>query len=306
MKIYSYVTLLLLILPHIANAQSGNTGIGTSLPGSKLTVNGSVGFAYNSTTATTYTMLANDYYVVWNGTANGTITLPGSIAGSGNYKGRLYEIKNTTTGFTLIVAGNGTEKIDDVGGTGVATIAVAPGDGLLLVSNGNTSGTTWEVVSYHSSIPGKKGLFVKSAGTQVINGAATISDWTVVASDFGSAWNGSVFTVPAGMQGWYSISAAFQTDVGGGGSFRTPFQHVQIMVNGVNVATGTASVQVTGGTVNSNAPGSGSALASITYYLNAGDQLSITGNHLTYTVPGNISTTIDADPVRTYLSIFKQ
>jgi hypothetical protein len=304
MKIYSYVTLLLLILPHIANAQSGNTGIGTSLPGSKLTVNGSVGFAYSSTTATTYTMLADDYYLVWNGAANGTITLPAAIAGSSNYKGRLYVIKNTTTGFTLSVAGNGTEKIDDVGATGVGTIALAPGDGLLLVSNGNTSGTTWEVVSYHSSIPSKKGLFVRSAGTQVINGAATITDWTVVASDFGSAWNGSVFTVPAGMQGWYTISAAFSTDIGS--SFRTPTQHVQIMINGVNVATGTASVQVTGGTVNSDAPGSGSAVASITYYLNAGNQVSITGNHISYNVPGDISTAIDADPVRTYLSIFKQ
>lgn len=290
----------------VIHAQTGNTGFGTSSPGSKLTVNGSVGFAYNSTTATTYSMLASDYYLVWNGTANGTITLPAAIAGSGNYKGRLYHIKNTTTGFTLSVAGNGAETIDDAGAVGVATIAIAPGDGILLVSNGNTSGITWEVVSYHNSIPKARGLFVKSASTQIINGAAVITDWSAVTNDFGSAWNGSVFTVPAGLQGWYTISTAFQTNIGGGATARTPFQHVQIMVNGTSVVIGSASVHVAGGTVNGEAPGSGNAAASITYYLNAGDQVSVVGSHLTYAVPANTSISMDADPLRTYLSIFKQ
>jgi hypothetical protein len=186
----------------------------------------------------------------------------------------------------------------------------------ILVYNTATAGTSPDNVSpgiYYNDgsrwiryVPAPQGLFARSAGTQVINGAATITDWNVVANDFGSAWSGSIFTVPAGMQGWYSISTAFYTDLGGGGGFRTPIQHVQIMINGISVVVGTAAVQVTGGTVNSDAPGTGSAVASITYYLNAGDQVSITGNHLTYTVPGDISTTMEADPIRTYLSIFKQ
>lgn len=154
--------------------------------------------------------------------------------------------------------------------------------------------------------PTPTGLFAKSAGTQTISGSAVINDWSVTTNNFGSAWNGSVFTVPAGMQGWYSISAGFQTNVGGGGSYRTPFQHLSIRINGADVAVGTASVHVTGGVVAGDAPGSGSATASIHYYLNAGDQVSIAGSHLTYSIPGNTSVAINADPARTYLSILKQ
>lgn len=163
-----------------------------------------------------------------------------------------------------------------------------------------SDGTRW--VRY---VPAPLGLFVRSASTQVWNGAVTITDWAVVTNDFGSAWNGSVFTVPAGMQGWYTINAAFQTNADGA-TARTPFQHVHIRVNGADIAIGTGSVHVSGGTVNGNAPGSGTAVASVTYYLNAGDQVSVVGNHLTYNIPGNTSITMDAEPLHTYLSIFKQ
>lgn len=161
-------------------------------------------------------------------------------------------------------------------------------------------GTRW--VRY---VPASQGLFARSAGTQLITSSATIADWSVVKNDFGSSWNGSVFTVPAGMQGWYTISSAFQTDADGS-SARTPFQHVYIQVNGATVAMATGQVHVSGGTVNSNAPGSGTAVASITYYLNAGDQVSVIGHHLSYTVPGNVSTSTHPAPLHTYLSIFRQ
>lgn len=156
----------------------------------------------------------------------------------------------------------------------------------------------------YESVP--TGLFVKSGGTQLINGSAVITDWAVTTNNFGSAWSGSVFTVPAGMQGWYSISTGFQTGVSGGGSSRTPFQHIAIRINGADVAIGTSAVQVSGGVVAGDPPGSGSATASIHYYLNAGDQVSIVGSHLTYSIPGNTSIAIGADPLRTYLSILKQ
>jgi hypothetical protein len=152
---------------------------------------------------------------------------------------------------------------------------------------------------------GPMGLFVKSAGTQSWTGAATITDWVATTNDFGGAWNGSVFTVPVGMQGWYTIHTGYQTSANGT-TARTPFGHIQVMVNGTAIVIGTASVHVEGGTVNGVAPGTGSAVASMSYYLNAGDQVSITGNHLTYAIPANTSTSITADPVRTYLSILKQ
>ncbi|MFA6058700.1 MAG: hypothetical protein WC756_10915 [Taibaiella sp.] len=185
----------------------------------------------------------------------------------------------------------------------------------MVVYNTATAGTAPNNVSpgmyYNDGVrwvrqpAGPLGLFVKSAGTQVWSAAATITDWTATTNDFGSAWNGSVFTVPAGMQGWYTISTGYQTSANGA-SARTPFGHVQIMVNGVAIVIGTASVHVEGGTVNGVAPGAGSAVASMNYYLNAGDLVSITGNHLTYNIPANTSTAISADPSHTYLSILKQ
>ena len=185
----------------------------------------------------------------------------------------------------------------------------------MLVYNTATAGTSPDNVSpgiYFNDgsrwvryVPTPQGLFVRSAGTQLISGSSTIADWSMVKNDFGGAWNGSVFTVPAGMQGWYTVSTAFQTDADGS-TARTPFQHVYIMVNGSTVALATGQVHVSGGTVNSNAPGSGTAVASITYYLNAGDQVSVIGHHLSYTVPGNVSTSLHPGSLHTYLSIFKQ
>lgn len=185
----------------------------------------------------------------------------------------------------------------------------------MVVYNTATAGTAPDNVSpgmyYNDGVrwirqpAGPVGLFVKSAGTQVWTGAATITDWAATTNDFGSAWNGSVFTVPAGMQGWYTISTGYQTSANGA-TARTPFGHVHIIVNGTIVVIGTASVHVDGGTVNGSAPGAGSAAASISYYLNAGDQVSIVGNHLTYNIPANTSTSISADPSHTYLSILKQ
>jgi len=136
-------------------AQTANVGIDTPTPGSKLTVNGSFAPAYRAITGN-YTMTGNDYYLVSNSATDNTVTLPAAQAvGSGNFKGRLYEIKNTHPTTTLTVAANGAELIDDVGATGLASISITPGDGVLLVNNGNTSGTTWEVVSFHSAVPTK-------------------------------------------------------------------------------------------------------------------------------------------------------
>ncbi|HYG17098.1 MAG TPA: hypothetical protein VEC12_15175 [Bacteroidia bacterium] len=136
-----------------AFAQTGNVGVGTATPGSKLTVNGSFAAAYRMVTAS-YTMTVDDHYVVSNSASNSTITLPAALpVGSGNFKGRLYEIKNTHTTSTLAVTGNGAELIDDVGATGVSNITLSPGYGILLVSTGATSGIAWEVVSYHRTTP---------------------------------------------------------------------------------------------------------------------------------------------------------
>lgn len=149
------------------NAQTGNVGIGTTTPGSKLTVNGSFAANYRAETGTTGAIGANDYYVVWNGTAAGTLTLPAAITGNGNFKGRLYFIKNTTTGFNLTLAANGSEQID-----GAASISIPPGYAVNIVNTGATSGSTWEVVLLSStSIPQfRTSTAISSSGSITLTG----------------------------------------------------------------------------------------------------------------------------------------
>jgi hypothetical protein len=170
---------LFLIAVHYSTfqAQTANVGIDTPTPGSKLTVNGSFAPAYRAITAD-YTMTGNDYYLVSNSATNNTVTLPAAQAvGSGNFKGRLYEIKNTHPTSTLTVVANGAELIDDIGATGLASISITPGDGVLLVNNGNTSGTTWEVVSFHSAVPTKDYDWLK--GTNQVPTSPTDNNTTI-------------------------------------------------------------------------------------------------------------------------------
>ncbi|MBI3139448.1 MAG: hypothetical protein HYZ15_12795 [Sphingobacteriales bacterium] len=183
--------------------QTGNTGIGTSTPGSKLTVNGSLAANYRSETATTATIGANDFYVVWNGTANSTLTLPAAIIGNGNYKGRLYYIKNTTASFNMVLAASGSELID-----GAPGISIPSGYGVNIVNTGATSGTTWEVVSFmNASIPQFHTSSVIAAG-----GSATLTGTTSTAE----VLPGMSLTVnnPSGESLNYLINSSIAFDAG--------------------------------------------------------------------------------------------
>lgn len=146
MKLKSLLFAMLIVV--MANAQTGNFGIGTALPGSKLTVNGSISAPYKLVSAN-YTMTTSDYYVAYNGSGAGVITLPTAPAAypaAGNIHGRIYCIKNTGTG-TLSVATSGSELIDNQTGLGVASIGVGQGWFLMLISKGTTGATTtWEVM----------------------------------------------------------------------------------------------------------------------------------------------------------------
>lgn len=202
-KVVIIIVPLLMACFSVIYAQTGNTGFGTSTPGSKLTINGSLGASYRSETNTTGVIGANDFYVVWNGTGAGTLTLPPAISGTGNYKGRLYFIKNTTASFNLILAANGSELID-----GLANVSIPPGYGVNIVNTGATGGTTWEVVSFmNSSIP-------QFRTTSVIanSGSATLTGATGTAV----AFPGMTLSVnnPAGQSLNYLINCNIALDAG--------------------------------------------------------------------------------------------
>ncbi|RKS96003.1 hypothetical protein [Chryseobacterium defluvii] len=127
-------------------AQTGNVGINTVLPGSTLTVSGSIAGQYKNVSAST-TLGVNDFYMSFNGSSAATFTLPAATAAApaaGNILGRIYYFKNVGTA-NLTIAANGAELIDNQSGTGVAGISVTPGGYAMLISKGTASGTTWEV-----------------------------------------------------------------------------------------------------------------------------------------------------------------
>jgi hypothetical protein len=150
-----------------AYGQTGNVGIGTTLPGSKLTVNGSFAAPYKIVTATA-TVGANDFYTAYNGAANGTLTLPAATAAApaaGNILGRVYHFKNTGT-TVLTVAAAGAELLDNQSGAGVASITLNPGYYAMIISKGTTSGTTWEVALIVNSNPP---VVYEAIGTTTVN-----------------------------------------------------------------------------------------------------------------------------------------
>jgi len=174
-------------------AQTGNTGVGTTTPGSKLTVNGSFAATYKNITATTYTLLASDYYLAWNGSSAGTVTLPAAISGAGNFSGRIYHIKNTSASSSLTIAANGSELMDDQSGPGVASITLPAGYYGMFISKGTASGVTWEVAIVGSSVTAFANNWTSYTGT-------LINPFTGSSGGGGFATGISV-TVPA--KGWY-------------------------------------------------------------------------------------------------------
>jgi hypothetical protein len=273
----------------ITHAQTGNIGIDTALPTTKLDINGGVTYregspiTVNGATVVIPDLSFSQYRLT--GTPSSAFTITGPT---------------TSDGTTAIIAGARLIIVNATSQPGVLnSFSILPG----LAQEFTYSNGSWTAIRNPS---GPIGLFAKSAGTQVITGAQVINDWVVTTNNFATAWNGSIFTVPASMQGWYSISAGYSTAASYAGGIRTPHQHVLIRVNGITVAQASTAVVITGGLVNGNAPGSGTANASINYYLNAGDQISIIGNHLSYLVSNNASTPASAESLFTYLSILKQ
>ncbi|KQS53235.1 hypothetical protein ASG38_00415 [Flavobacterium sp. Leaf359] len=124
-----------------------NTGINTKNPGSRLTVDGSFAGDYKIVSGD-FTLDDSDFYIVYNRDNKATIKLPKAISGPGNFKGRIYGIKNISrnqqSGYlTVTPEALGLEKIDAAGD--VDYITIPPGHYAELISKGTTTGTTWEL-----------------------------------------------------------------------------------------------------------------------------------------------------------------
>ncbi|WP_449399224.1 hypothetical protein [Chryseobacterium wanjuense] len=140
--------LLTLTLPlfGIVSAQSGNIGLNTPNPGSTLDINGSLAAQYKTVSASNYVMTSSDFYVAYTGTANSIFTLPAAITGVGNFKGRMYTVKNNTA-FTVTINSTVPETIN-----GNAGITVPAGQSVELISTGLTGAvSTWELSGFRSS-----------------------------------------------------------------------------------------------------------------------------------------------------------
>lgn len=144
---------VMLTLAYGINAQ--NFGVGTANPTSKLQVNGSISFPSKNETATSFSVTNTDFAISWNGTADGVATLPASISGTGNFKGRINIIKNSTANRFLKILPSGTEKID-----GKDSVILGPECQAILQNTGATTGTTWEVLSFSCSATPQVPVFI--------------------------------------------------------------------------------------------------------------------------------------------------
>jgi len=170
----------------IMTAQSGNTGVNTPNPGSTLDINGSLAAQYKTVSAATYTMLSSDFYVAYTGTANSTFTLPTAVTGLGNFKGRMYTVKNNTA-FTVTINPVTPETI-----SGNTSITVPAGQSVELISTGLTgAASTWELSGFRSSAfpltTASNGL--NAVGTNVRLGGALIQ-----ATDIATAGNNLIIS----------------------------------------------------------------------------------------------------------------
>jgi hypothetical protein len=131
-----------LIATSVLAQTTNNVGVGTSTPGSKLSVNGAIAAGYNTFTTPTFKLDNTHHDASWLGTADGICYLPSAVSGAGNFKGRAYFITNLATSYNLVVTAASNENV----GFGT-TFTLSPGCAIYVVSTGALSGKTWEIMS---------------------------------------------------------------------------------------------------------------------------------------------------------------
>lgn len=183
--------IIALLSSSIAIAQAGNIGVNTENPGSTMDINGSLAAKYSSVTGTLYNLTATDFHVSYNGTANATFNLPAAISGNGNFRGRMYTIKNNTN-FTITINPAGAETIN-----GNTSVSVPANQSAQLISTGLTgANSTWELVSSGSSSTGDY-IIVTPNTAQSVAPDSDVAFGSVIASN-NITYNAGVFNLKAG------------------------------------------------------------------------------------------------------------
>jgi hypothetical protein len=284
MKKILFTVLLATLNSAFLSAQAGYVGIGTDAPGSKLTVNGA--FAANYRSVTTGGLVgADDYYLAYSANANGTLTLPVAINGTGNFMGRTYHFKNTGTA-TLRISANGTELIDNQSGAGVSFVDVPSGYYAFFISKGTLTEATWELILLSSinSLPTAASNYVFSAvPTSTRQTGAATPGSTYIQTEFnypqgtvinsGNALNTANGRFTAPTNGYYMFYGSTQFD--NGLVPGTPTFGFVVLYLVKNYATTPNNVLVQSYVAN---PGAfvGTNVSCITY-LNAGETVSMSG-----------------------------
>ncbi|MDQ0065054.1 hypothetical protein [Chryseobacterium lathyri] len=190
-KITKLGQLLGLFASSFVFSQAGNIGINTPNPGSTIDINGSLAANYIAINTAAYNLNSADFHVSYNGTANAVFNLPAAISGVGNFKGRMYTIKNNTN-FTITVNSAAPETIN-----GSASITVPANQSAQLINTGLTgANSTWEVVSMGSSSTGDY-IIVKPNAAQSVSTGSDVTFGSVIASN-NITYNAGVFNLKAG------------------------------------------------------------------------------------------------------------
>lgn len=221
--------LMLLLASFLGYSQ---VGVNTSTPSSTLDIAWSIEGNYKEITASSYTVLNNDYHLSFSGTSASTFTLPSVSTAddtANDFRGRKYFIKNNSTTSNLVInpASGGNLRIGGASGN-VSTVTINPGSFALITANGN-SGWDLDVITNQ---PTESWKLSYTALNGFINTPQTLT------SNFSTINNCSVTViVPAGVTsskvflsftGWGEI----QTTSSGTGSFR-----FQLLQSGTSNAT---------------------------------------------------------------------
>ena len=132
---------VLLLLAVNMSAQSGNIGVGTNTPTSRLHISGSIAIGYRIVSSST-ALDANDYTIEFNGSTAASISLPDATT----CKGRIYYIKNTSTTLPTPMVTISPQSAQTIDGKTSWTMN-KPNHVMNIVSNG----TNWQI--YAQEIP---------------------------------------------------------------------------------------------------------------------------------------------------------